>query len=149
MTVSDLIRSKRKEQHFTQDDVAKNTGLSIPYISALETGRRNAPPWRTLIKLAHALDMDSQEIESLKTLADEEQRKKAEVRLQAAMNIQSTDFVSLTDLQPSVQRLLESFANDPERMQALSYLDKALESTGQRDTILEMLKMFAKMGKKN
>jgi transcriptional regulator with XRE-family HTH domain len=50
------IRKKRLEKLLTQEDLAKESILSRPYISDLEMGKKD-PGLFTIFKLAHALEL--------------------------------------------------------------------------------------------
>lgn len=54
----DLLKRLRLDRGLTQDDLGRETGVSGAYISALETGKRAAPPHALVYSLARALDVD-------------------------------------------------------------------------------------------
>ena len=50
------LAAYRHKRGLTQADVAKSLHISVAYVSLLERGARN-PPYTTVVKLAHALDV--------------------------------------------------------------------------------------------
>lgn len=44
MSIGQILRAKREELDLTQDELAAETGISKPYLSAIETGRATNPP---------------------------------------------------------------------------------------------------------
>lgn len=44
MSIGHILKAKREELDLTQDQLADETGISKPYISAIETGRAGNPP---------------------------------------------------------------------------------------------------------
>lgn len=56
------IKIKRIQKGFTQDELAKNTGISRYYLSALERGKANNPSIDVMKKIAEALEVSVQEL---------------------------------------------------------------------------------------
>ncbi len=56
------IRELRTALHLTQWDVAHQTGVSNTYISALESGRKPAPPHAVVFALAACLQTDPEDL---------------------------------------------------------------------------------------
>lgn len=57
-----FIRSKRKGKSTTLVQLAEKTGLSQPYLSQIENGKRDIPKPDIINKIASALDIDSYEM---------------------------------------------------------------------------------------
>jgi transcriptional regulator with XRE-family HTH domain len=51
------IRELRKRKHWTQEDLAFNTGLHRTYIGAVERGERNIS-LKNIVKIATTLEVD-------------------------------------------------------------------------------------------
>jgi transcriptional regulator with XRE-family HTH domain len=56
-----LIRKRRRQMDLTQEEVARRIGMSIGYITLLESGRRH-PSEKVIARLAHALGLDQREL---------------------------------------------------------------------------------------
>ena len=56
-----VIRQRRRELSWTQEEVARRIGTSTNYVGSLECARRH-PSERVVIKLARALGLDSREL---------------------------------------------------------------------------------------
>lgn len=56
--VGEIIRKIRKEKKMTLVQIAEITGLSHPYLSQLENGKKKNPSFETLDKIAQSLGMD-------------------------------------------------------------------------------------------
>jgi len=54
-----VLRELRHEAQLTQEDLAGRSGLSKAYISALELGRKPAPPFAVVDVLAEALRVET------------------------------------------------------------------------------------------
>jgi transcriptional regulator with XRE-family HTH domain len=50
MSIGQILRAKREELDLTQDQLAAMTGISKPYLSAIETGRAPNPPSEEKLK---------------------------------------------------------------------------------------------------
>lgn len=62
LTFGRRIRELRKMSNLTQWDVANETGVSNTYISALESGRKPAPPHAVVVALAACLQTDPEDL---------------------------------------------------------------------------------------
>lgn len=60
--MNNRIRELREEQGMKQHALAKKAGLSTGYICHLEKGTRQNPSYKTLEKIATALNKDVKEI---------------------------------------------------------------------------------------
>lgn len=144
MTFGELLRSRRKEKDASQKYVAKRSGLSVAYISALENGHRGAPPLQTVVQLARALDADVKKFIAVAE-RDRKQEAKRKVAYVPTRDLEDAekemDFVILTDLPPKLRQLFEKFANDPDRLEALSILESAFEKKS--DAVLGVLRALA------
>ncbi|MBW7636385.1 helix-turn-helix domain-containing protein [Bacillus haynesii] len=56
------LYNKRKQLNLTQTQVAKEAGLSVPYISMLEKGKKTRPTTGVIKKLAKALSIPNQDV---------------------------------------------------------------------------------------
>ncbi len=56
-TVGDRLRWARRRRAWTQGDLANASGVSVPALTRIETGRTQPRP-TTLVKLAHALQVN-------------------------------------------------------------------------------------------
>jgi len=56
------LDEKRQEANLTLRELAKKSGLSLPYVAGLERGTSEAPPFRTCKALARAFGMQPDEI---------------------------------------------------------------------------------------
>ena len=56
------IKEIREEQGIKQVDLANKCGLSVGYVCHLENGSRNNPSYRTMIRIAEALNKDVGEV---------------------------------------------------------------------------------------
>lgn len=56
------LQGYRKKKKLTQDELAKEVGVSQAYICALEKGQKNNPSVRVLINIAKALDTTLDEL---------------------------------------------------------------------------------------
>ncbi|MEY2195324.1 helix-turn-helix domain-containing protein [Neobacillus sp. BF23-41] len=54
-----FIRNKRKDKNITLTQLAMKTGLSQPYLSQIENGKRDTPRPDIINKIASALGIDS------------------------------------------------------------------------------------------
>ena len=59
--LAEVIRTARRSKQLTQERLAELSGLHITYIAGIEGGRRN-PTYRTLRKIATALEMTVSEL---------------------------------------------------------------------------------------
>lgn len=62
MDFGSWLDEKRREANLTLRELAKKSGLSLPYVAGLERGTSEAPPLRTCKALARALGMQPDEI---------------------------------------------------------------------------------------
>lgn len=52
------LRSLRMKRHISQQELAQGAGISLGQVSRIESGNIKRPQWRTLRKLAQALDVE-------------------------------------------------------------------------------------------
>ena len=55
----EILKALRKERQMTQDELAEKSGVSRVTIAKLESGAQNVTTNTTIIKLAHALNIDA------------------------------------------------------------------------------------------
>lgn len=125
-----FIRKKRKDKNITLIQLAKKTGLSQPYLSQIENGKRDASRVDIINKFASALEIDSTELMvkagSVSGYAHEfENLIKEEKKL-----VEEKD-------------ILFQLINN-ERV----YLDGKLLNDGDRQKIIEYLKLFSQITSK-
>ena len=125
-----FIRKKRKDKNITLVQLAKKTGLSQPYLSQIENGKRDTSRVDIINKIASALEIDSTELMvkagSVPGYAHEfENLIKEEKKL-----VEEKD-------------ILFQLINN-ERV----YLDGKLLNDGDRQKILEYLKLFSQITSK-
>ena len=56
-----LIRKRRRQMDLTQEEVARRIGMSLGYITLLESGRRH-PSGKVVTRLAKVLGLDQREL---------------------------------------------------------------------------------------
>src|SRR5690606_29578842 len=59
-----FLRALREKAQKTQSEVAEAVGISIGYVSTLESGTRNPPTPKVLAKLAHVYNIEEDKIKS-------------------------------------------------------------------------------------
>ena len=59
---ADAIRRARIRKRWTQEDLARNAGLSLGQISRIESGRIDAPHFSTIAKIAQALGVADEDL---------------------------------------------------------------------------------------
>lgn len=69
MEFGDFIKAKRKEQMLSQRAMAAKLGISTVYVSYFESGKRNPPSKKLLVKLAQVLNLSSEDESMLFFLA--------------------------------------------------------------------------------
>jgi len=127
----EALRRFRRAANLTQQEIANRTGVSNTYISALESGRKNAPPRAIVTALAACLGVKESELWSLA-------RNEREARLRARINgvptsrrVPRTPAPSAVEdvgLAPELDRALHSLselATTPEKQRRLA---KAIET---------------------
>jgi len=79
MTLGDNIRAIRKERKLTQEELAKNMGISRTYLSDIENSRKN-PSSKTLESLSEKLNTSTiylmNGIQQFKNYTDDEIKEK-------------------------------------------------------------------------
>ena len=60
-SIGNNIKKKREENLWSQEELAKRAGLSVPYIGMIERGEK-VPRLETFIRLANILDATSDEL---------------------------------------------------------------------------------------
>jgi transcriptional regulator with XRE-family HTH domain len=59
--LGETLRRYRQERGMTQEALAESLGLSVPYLSLIENGKRN-PPYTTVVAIARALRISARDI---------------------------------------------------------------------------------------
>lgn len=62
MTFGEKLRELRVEKGISQRDLAAAADIDFTYLSKVENGRMPPPAQATIVKLAHALDADSDQL---------------------------------------------------------------------------------------
>jgi HTH-type transcriptional regulator, competence development regulator len=62
MTFGERLRQLRRAQHMNQRTLAARVGIDFTYLSKLENGRMDPPSADTIVKLAHALGANPDEL---------------------------------------------------------------------------------------
>lgn len=129
----DKIKQLRRELGLTQWQVADRTGVSNTYISALESGRKPAPPHVIVTSLAACLETSEETLWSL-ARAEREERLKQRIdgiptsqrtaRSPRSVTGQVNDSPSNEVLERAIRALRES-TQDPMQRRSLA---KALET---------------------
>jgi len=65
------LRELRKKHNMTQATLAKKLAVSAPYLSALERGKRGAPPRRIVLRVIEIFGLIWDEAEKIEQLAQE------------------------------------------------------------------------------
>jgi transcriptional regulator with XRE-family HTH domain len=95
VTLGQRIRERRLELGITLREFARRVGVSAPYLTDLEAGRRHPGP-EVLVRIAEALGLPPAELEALDTRLSPEVRRWVET-------------------QPEVARLLRTLQTTPRR----------------------------------
>ena len=128
----DFIKARRRALGLTQWEVADQTGVSNTYISALESGRKQAPPYAIVTALAACLDTNEA---ALWALARSEREERLKVRIEGIPTSQRTLRSSSPEgrnVDPSRNALdhtldrLRGHAEDPKQRQAVKHALEAL-----------------------
>jgi transcriptional regulator with XRE-family HTH domain len=135
-TFGDRIRELRHERELTQWDVAERTGVSNTYISALESGRKPAPPHAIVTALAACLQA-SEEI--LWALARGEREERLRLRIDGVPTSQRT-----ARSPKSVSGPLEAVPADDTLEQAIQTLRSSARDPKQRRSLARTLEDLAK-----
>jgi transcriptional regulator with XRE-family HTH domain len=98
MTLGQRIRERRLELRLTLREFARRVGVSAPYVTDLEAGRRH-PSAEILARIASELDLPAAELEALDARLSPEVRRWVES-------------------QPEVAQLLRTLQGSPRRRQA-------------------------------
>ena len=61
-TIGTFIRTERKKAKMTLKELSRKAGISYPYLSTIETGKRTNPSVEVLIELGNALDIQRDDI---------------------------------------------------------------------------------------
>jgi transcriptional regulator with XRE-family HTH domain len=128
----DFIKARRRALGLTQWEVADQTGVSNTYISALESGRKQAPPYVIVMALAACLHTEEA---ALWALARSEREERLKLRIEGVPTSQRTQRSSSqegrsSDSSPNAldQTLnrLRYHAEDPKLRRAVKHALQAL-----------------------
>lgn len=95
MTFGKYLREKRKEKHFTVYLFAAAIGISVSYLSSIENGKRSAPSFEYLEKMADVLNLNSNDSHRLYDLAAESRKPPAIADDLSAYICQNSSLLSL------------------------------------------------------
>jgi len=130
----DKLRELRQQAGMTQWQIAERTGVSNTYISALESGRKPAPPHAVVTALAACLEVKE------KTLWDLAQREREE-RLRRRINgVPTSQRVHQDEARPAP----EPPTGDAGVDRALRSLKAAVVDPKQRRSLANMLDAIAR-----
>lgn len=125
MTFGDRLRELRLVRELTQQELADVLGLSGAYISALEGGRKPAPPRMVVEQLAHALSVDAEDLWGTA---------RAERELRLSLRVDGVPTSLRVEQPPTVaqsaveeERVLQAVARHPELGQVVDALSAALD----------------------
>lgn len=136
-TFGDQIRELRKKLGLTQWQVASRTGVTNTYISALESGRKPAPPHAIVTALAACLQVSEASLWAI-ARAEREHRliqridgvptsRRTPIISEPATNVGEAD-VSNIELEEAIQSLRESARNAKQRRSLTKALEKLIKS---------------------
>lgn len=132
----DRIRELRQDLGLTQWQVADRTGVSNTYISALESGRKSAPPHVIVTALAACLQTTE---ESLWNIARAEREERLKLRIDGIPTSQRKARSSeLTTSQ------FDANSHDEVLEQAIQSLKQTAKDPQQRRTLAQALNALAK-----
>ena len=135
-TFGDRIRELRRERKLTQWEVADHTGVSNTYISALESGRKPAPPHAIVTALAACLQISE---ETLWKLARSEREERLKLRIDGIPTSQRTMRSQSASIESPGSALL-----DDSLEQAVQTLKEGATSAKQRHLLARKLEELAK-----
>lgn len=135
-TFGQQLRRLRRQQRLTQMELAKTVGVSNTYISALESGRKPAPPHEVVIALASSLQVDA---DVLWGPAFKEREERLMGRLQGKPTSSAR---RKTERETSRQR--HSRTPEQNLVDAVQSLRDAAQSPTQRRALLDKLESLAK-----
>ena len=136
MTFGERIRELRREAGLTQWDVAHKTGVSNTYISALESGRKPAPPHVIVTALASCLSTSEDDLWAIARAEREERLKQRIDGIPTSQRIARSGGRASNDS-------LDSAANDDPLEQAIQALRNSATSSKQRHTLARKLESLA------
>lgn len=134
-TFSDRIKELRRSIGLTQWDVADRTGVSNTYISALESGRKPAPPHVIVTAIAACLQTSE---EALWTLARAEREERLKRRIDGIPTSQRTARAKTARVP------LASVSSDDPLEQAIQTLRETATNAKQRHSLARALETLAK-----
>lgn len=137
-TFGERIKELRREAGLTQWNVANRTGVSNTYISALESGRKPAPPHVIVTALAACLQTSEEE---LWTLARAEREERLKRRIDGVPTSQRTARSSSTLKNPA-ELTVTPESGDPLE-QALQTLRESATNPKQRRSLARALENLA------
>ena len=138
-TFGNRIKELRRNIGLTQWDVANRTGVSNTYISALESGRKPAPPHVIVTALAACLQTSE---EALWTLARAEREERLKRRIDGIPTSQRIARASKATISLHVQD--RSDAQLEAAIQTLRDSTTSTTSAKQRQTLAQELETLAK-----
>lgn len=130
------IKDMRQELGLTQWQVADRTGVSNTYISALESGRKPAPPHAIVAALAACLKVSE---EVLWSLARAEREERLQRRIEGVPTSQRTARAS----EPVIGSL-DTDPSDDTLEQAIQTLRTSAKDPAQRRSLAKTLETLAK-----
>ena len=133
-----LIR-ERKRAGLSQAQLAHNIGLSNTYISAIETGRKAAPPHSHVVAFAAYLGVDE---DALWQLAIEDREQRLRERLEG-VPVSTRLGVGSEGLNPLSLRQTTSSLGDP--MRVVEKIEKLLPTAVDRKWFIRSIEVLAEI----
>ena len=133
-----LIR-ERKKAGLSQAQLARSVGLSNTYISAIETGRKSAPPHGHVVAFAAYLGVDER---ALWQLAIEDREHRLRERLEGVPLSTRLD-VGREGLDSLSLRQTTSFLGDPAHV--IEKIEKLLPTEAERKWFIRSLEVLAEI----
>lgn len=135
-TFGERIRELRRKRNLTQWDVAEHTGVSNTYISALESGRKPAPPHAIVTALAACLQTSE---DALWAMARGEREARLKLRIDGVPTSQRIARTSTAS-----KESLETASSDDALDEAIQTLQASAKDAKQRRSLAKTLETLAK-----
>lgn len=134
-TFGTRLKEMRKAVGLTQQQVAEQSGVSNTYVSALESGRKQAPPRAVVTALASCLEVDEA------VLWDSARREREERLLERINGVPTSRRESRAENSPVLKPA--SVTLPPELDRALQSLSDVASSPQQRNSLARALEAIA------
>ncbi len=135
-TFAKQLRRLRTKQRLTQVELAQAVGVSNTYVSALESGRKPAPPYEIVASMERTLDAEQ---DTLWRVA----RKEREARLLKRLEGRPTSITRRRTAHGGPRSVTAHMAEE-ELGEALQSLREAARSPAQEERLIRALEALAK-----